>query len=342
MVTLGLGAAILGVAALCFGGIPGGIALPVSTETVSLGGIDIAADKLVAAAALCVGLVSWFFRRSRTGIALSAIADDQQAALAAGIDVRDSLGGYRRDLGDCRSVVDLRGGRRLRRRAGRTQGVPIIIIGGLDSVPGTIIGAMIIGLLVSLGAGYLDPHLGGGFGNVASYLLLLVMLVLRPMAYSGGRGQSAFEAASVCERSSTRFRGTGRDAIVLDCLEQRADRAVPRLPGQKASSQLSPRWREWIRTLGPPTQRGISVRPRCYRRRLGASYPTRRRAGTWRVHHLGEEIERSIRRAGPRLVHGAHRPARKARARSRRWPQMCHRDLRRLIDCATRCCAHKN
>jgi branched-chain amino acid transport system permease protein len=62
---------------------------------------------------------------------------------------------------------------------------PIVIIGGLDSVPGTIIGAMIIGLLESLGAGYLDPHLGGGFGNVASYLLLLVMLVLRPHGLLG-------------------------------------------------------------------------------------------------------------------------------------------------------------
>jgi branched-chain amino acid transport system permease protein len=70
MVTLGLGAVMRGVAALCFGGIPGGIALPVSAETVSLGGIDIGADKLVAAAAaaLCVGLVSWFFGAAGPGL----------------------------------------------------------------------------------------------------------------------------------------------------------------------------------------------------------------------------------------------------------------------------------
>jgi branched-chain amino acid transport system permease protein len=62
---------------------------------------------------------------------------------------------------------------------------PIVIIGGLDSIPGAIVGAMIIGVLESLGAGYLDPHLGGGFGNIASYLLLIAMLVGRPAGLFG-------------------------------------------------------------------------------------------------------------------------------------------------------------
>jgi len=62
---------------------------------------------------------------------------------------------------------------------------PIVIIGGLDSVVGTIVGAMIIGVLDSLGTGYLDPRLGGGFGNVACYVLLLVVLILRPHGLFG-------------------------------------------------------------------------------------------------------------------------------------------------------------
>jgi hypothetical protein len=63
MVTLGLGALMRGVAALCFRGVPGAMTLPVSTDPVSFCGIDIAGDKLVAAsiAAVCVCLVSWFF-----------------------------------------------------------------------------------------------------------------------------------------------------------------------------------------------------------------------------------------------------------------------------------------
>jgi branched-chain amino acid transport system permease protein len=62
---------------------------------------------------------------------------------------------------------------------------PIVIIGGLDSIRGAIVGAMTIGMLESLGAGYLDPNLGGGFGNIASYLLLIAMLIVRPSGLFG-------------------------------------------------------------------------------------------------------------------------------------------------------------
>jgi branched-chain amino acid transport system permease protein len=62
---------------------------------------------------------------------------------------------------------------------------PIVIIGGLDSVLGAIVGGMIIGVLESLGAGYLDSRVGGGFGNIASYLLLIGMLVARPSGLFG-------------------------------------------------------------------------------------------------------------------------------------------------------------
>src|ERR1700730_8927213 len=54
-----------------------------------------------------------------------------------------------------------------------------------DSVAGSIVAAMIIGVLESLGTGYLDPRLGGGFGNVACYLLLLAMLMVRPHGMFG-------------------------------------------------------------------------------------------------------------------------------------------------------------
>jgi branched-chain amino acid transport system permease protein len=62
---------------------------------------------------------------------------------------------------------------------------PIVVIAGLDSVPGTIVAAMLIGTIESLGAAYLDPKLGGGFGAMGSYLLLLAMLVVRPYGLFG-------------------------------------------------------------------------------------------------------------------------------------------------------------
>lgn len=57
--------------------------------------------------------------------------------------------------------------------------------GGLDSIPGSVLGAIMIGVLESLAAGYLDPLLGGGFSNVASYLVLLTVLLVRPYGLCG-------------------------------------------------------------------------------------------------------------------------------------------------------------
>ena len=193
MVTLGLGALMRGVAALCFRGVPSALTLPVSTDPVSFFGIDIAGDKLFAAsiAAVCVCLVSWFFHGSRTGIALRAIADDQQAALAAGIDIRNHFALVWAATG----VISVIAGILWTFVAGGGFGValvglkvfPIVIIGGLDSVAGSIVAAMIIGVLESLGTGYLDPRLGGEFGKVACYLLLLAMLMVRPHGMFGRR-----------------------------------------------------------------------------------------------------------------------------------------------------------
>ena len=60
-----------------------------------------------------------------------------------------------------------------------------MIIGGLDSIPGTIAGAVLVGVLESLAAGYIDPWLGGGFSNVAAYLVLIAMLFVRPFGLFG-------------------------------------------------------------------------------------------------------------------------------------------------------------
>ena len=62
---------------------------------------------------------------------------------------------------------------------------PIVIVGGLDSIVGTLVGAFGLGVLESLAAGYLDPLLGAGFSSVAPYLLLLAVLFVRPYGMFG-------------------------------------------------------------------------------------------------------------------------------------------------------------
>jgi branched-chain amino acid transport system permease protein len=186
MITLALGAIMRGIGAMIFVGVPSGIPLPVPLDPITIEGVPIAPDKLVAAivAALCIALVGAFSQFSRSGLALRALADDRQTAMSVGIDVDHHL----LIVWSIAGVISVAGGVLWTFVTGGGFGValvglkvfPIVIIGGLDSIPGAIVGAMIIGVLESLGAGYLDPTLGGGFGNIASYLLLIGMLVARP------------------------------------------------------------------------------------------------------------------------------------------------------------------
>src|SRR5256712_14214827 len=89
MVTIGLGILLRGSAAIVFAGIPSRITSPVPLEPLVIRGVPVWIDKLVAAmiAGACIIGLGWFFHGSRTGLALRAIATDQQVAMAVGIDL---------------------------------------------------------------------------------------------------------------------------------------------------------------------------------------------------------------------------------------------------------------
>jgi branched-chain amino acid transport system permease protein len=191
MVTLGLGMILRGAAPLVLGGIPNAIPLPFPSDPLIAGGLPLSPEKLAtaAAAAVCVAVVSWFFRRSRTGLALRAMADDQQIAMAVGIDIHRHLS----IAWAMMAAISVLAGTLWALVAGSGFGVvlvglkvfPIVIVGGLDSILGTIVAALVISVLESLAAGYLDPFVGGGFSSVASYLVLIAMLFVRPYGMFG-------------------------------------------------------------------------------------------------------------------------------------------------------------
>ena len=190
MITIGLATLVRGASALLFGGVPTWIVGAMPAPFV-LGGMPIAAEKVVAAvvAVACIATVSWTLRRSRTGVALRAIADDQQSAMAVGIDLHRYFGVTWALVG----VISVVAGTLWTVVAGGGFGMalvglkvfPIVIIGGLDSLRGTIVGAVLVGVLESLAAGYVDPLVGGGFSNIASYLVLLAVLFVRPYGLFG-------------------------------------------------------------------------------------------------------------------------------------------------------------
>jgi branched-chain amino acid transport system permease protein len=62
---------------------------------------------------------------------------------------------------------------------------PVVILGGLDSVAGAIIGGVLIGVLENLSGGYLDPVLGGGVKEVAPFVVLVIILMIRPYGFFG-------------------------------------------------------------------------------------------------------------------------------------------------------------
>ncbi len=191
MVTLGVGTFLRGATQLWFGGVPRGIPSPFPPDPLHLGEIVVATDKLAVAAVavLAIAAVAWLHQRSRTGVALRAIADDAQAALAAGIDVnRHVLYAW-----GAAGTVAVLAGTLWTLVTGGGFGVglvglkifPIVIIGGLDSIGGTLVAAVLIGVLESLAAGYLEPYLGAGCGLLVTYLALIGMLLVRPYGLFG-------------------------------------------------------------------------------------------------------------------------------------------------------------
>jgi branched-chain amino acid transport system permease protein len=191
MATLGLGTLLQGSAAIALGGLSRVIATP--TDPLVVGGFPIAREKLLAAlaAGAAVALVSVFFRTSRTGLALRAIASDPQVAMGVGIDIHRhfaitwALAGVLSVVAGTLWTVASGGGFGLQLLGLKV--FPIVILGGLDSIPGTVIGALAVGVLESVAAGYLDPLMGSAFSRVAAYLVLLAVLSVRPYGLFGRR-----------------------------------------------------------------------------------------------------------------------------------------------------------
>jgi len=133
---------------------------------------------------------SLFFKYSRLGIAMRATAFSQQVALSMGISVRRMFA----LAWAIAAVVSAAGGILLGAvRTGVDQSLaliglkvlPVVILGGLDSVPGAIAGGLLIGVLENLAGGYLDPLCGGGVKEVAPFVILVAILMIKPYGLFG-------------------------------------------------------------------------------------------------------------------------------------------------------------
>jgi branched-chain amino acid transport system permease protein len=200
MATIGLTYFLIGLGELIFGGEPKvmiaqELLLPTgSYEWEVLGGrvifqqIDIAAAVI---AALMVAGLALFFQYTRIGRALRAVADDHQAALSVGISLEQIwvvvwfaagvvalaagiMWGARSDVSFALQIIALKA-------------LPVLVLGGLTSVPGAIVGGLIIGVGEKLGEIYWGPLLGGGIEGWLAYFIALAFLLVRPQGMFGER-----------------------------------------------------------------------------------------------------------------------------------------------------------
>jgi branched-chain amino acid transport system permease protein len=144
----------------------------------------------MASVAVLLVLLSAFFKYTRAGIAMRATAFSQQVALSMGISVKHIFA----LTWSIAAVVSAIGGVLLGGIRGGVDGafalfglkvIPVVILGGLDSVLGAIVGGLVMGILENLSGGYLDPVFGGGVKEVAPFIALVGILTLRPYGLFG-------------------------------------------------------------------------------------------------------------------------------------------------------------
>ena len=191
MATIGLASILRGVGPFTIFSGTKPLPLPIREEPFLVGPLFIPPIQLLGAAVSLAFLAGfgWFFLKSRKGIAMRAVADNQQVAMAMGINVERYFGVAWAMTG----IVSALGGILW----GNLLGVdinlalvgfkvfPVVILGGLDSIPGAILGGLIVGIVENLAAGYIDPYVGGGTKDFAPYVLMIAALMVRPYGIFG-------------------------------------------------------------------------------------------------------------------------------------------------------------
>jgi branched-chain amino acid transport system permease protein len=155
------------------------------------GGILVNKEDLYAAliAALLVAALSLFFQKTKTGRALRAVADDHQAAQSIGIPLGRIWVVVWTVAGCVALVAGIVWGSKLGVQFSLSlvalKALPVVILGGLTSVPGAIIGGLVIGVGEKLSEVYIGPALGGGIEIWFAYVLALAFLLVRPQGLFG-------------------------------------------------------------------------------------------------------------------------------------------------------------
>ncbi|NML60414.1 branched-chain amino acid ABC transporter permease [Massilia sp. RP-1-19] len=195
MATIGLAFFIEGLAQLVWGSQVRKLDLPIDDipNTYLMDNYNILVSNFdMTAAAICgvlVTVLALLFSKTKVGRALRAVADDHQAALAVGIPLQRIWAVLWGVAGLVALVAGMLWGARNGVQFALTfialKALPVLILGGFTSVPGAIVGGLIIGASEKLAEVYLGPYVGGGIEGWFPYVLALLFLLVRPEGLFG-------------------------------------------------------------------------------------------------------------------------------------------------------------
>ncbi len=192
IVTLALGYALDGVQVIAWGGSTQAYHGFISETPLTLGFIVIEQPYLwsfLVAMMFFVGFLI-FFRYSKQGLAMQIVSEDHQVARSLGIDVRKvfaqtwvlalimaAIAGIL--YGAVQSITAVNA------NIGLVKALPVVLLGGLESLPGALIGGLIVGVAEMVGSGYIDPFVGGGSKDIIPLILMLLILLFKPYGLFG-------------------------------------------------------------------------------------------------------------------------------------------------------------
>ena len=191
MVTIGLSSILMGLAEIIWSTDFKSFPPLFPRAPIVIGGIIVRSNLfwgfVVAMAAVIV--FAAIFKYTQVGVAMRATAADQMAAYSMGINVRSmftlawALGAVAASLGGV--IIGNIGGIQPTLGNIGLKIFPVVILGGLDSIAGAVVGGFIVGLVENIAGGYLDPYVGGGVKDVAPFVVLVLILLAKPYGLFG-------------------------------------------------------------------------------------------------------------------------------------------------------------
>jgi branched-chain amino acid transport system permease protein len=191
MAAIGLSFLVQGIGQAIWGTDAKGLNIGIPDEPIIIGDMFISTFDLTfggVAAVLVIGLVL-FFQKTRTGRALRAVADDHEAALSVGIPLLRAWAVTWVIAGIVATVAGVAWGTRLGVQFSLSlialKALPVLILGGIDSITGAILAGLVVGAGENLAEIYIGPYVGGGIQTFFPYLLALLFLWFKPYGMFG-------------------------------------------------------------------------------------------------------------------------------------------------------------